>query len=230
MGKLEKAQETVITREEWEKRLASVRVQKEDMDSFVMNFLVTEGYVEAATMLQKESGTNPKADLGPIKERMDIRRALQSGDVEQAIELVNDLNPEILERRHVLAFHLRQQRLIELIREDKTDEALEFAQEFLAPQGEEDPMLLEELERTITLLAFNNKVNSPLNGLLEAAQRQKTAAELNAAILSSQSQDEEARLPGMLRMLLWAQRQLDQREVKYPHISDLTSGELSLPS
>lgn len=52
---------------------------------------------------------------------------------------------QILEERHALAFHLQLQRLIELIRKDRTDEALEFAQDFLAPQGEEDPALLEEL-------------------------------------------------------------------------------------
>lgn len=46
-------------------------------------------------MLQAESGTDPQMDLELIRERMDIRRALQSGDVEKAIDLVNDLNPEV---------------------------------------------------------------------------------------------------------------------------------------
>ena len=37
------------------------------------------------------------------------------------------------------------------------------------------------------------------------SQRQKTASELNAAILSSQCQEREPRLPHLLRMMLWAQ-------------------------
>lgn len=52
---------------------------------------------------------------------------------------------QILEQQHQLSFHLQQQRLIELIRQGKTEEALEHAQEYLAPPGEEDPAFLEEL-------------------------------------------------------------------------------------
>ena len=37
-----------------------------------------------------------------------------------------------------LVFHLQQQRLIELIRAGQIEEALQFAQEYLAPQGEEN--------------------------------------------------------------------------------------------
>lgn len=53
--------------------------------------------------------------------------------------------PQILEEQHALFFHLQQQRLIELIRAGKTEEALGFAQEYLAPHGEENEALLEEL-------------------------------------------------------------------------------------
>ena len=52
---------------------------------------------------------------------------------------------QILEERQELYFHLQQQRLIELIRQGKTEEALDFAQDTLAPQGEENPEFLEEL-------------------------------------------------------------------------------------
>ena len=47
----------VITREEWEKKLIDVKIRKEDMNKLVMNFLVTEGYVDAAEKFRMESGT-----------------------------------------------------------------------------------------------------------------------------------------------------------------------------
>ena len=47
----------VITREEWEKKLNDVKIRKEDMNKLVMNFLVTEGYVDAAEKFRMESGT-----------------------------------------------------------------------------------------------------------------------------------------------------------------------------
>nr|XP_018631583.1 protein GID8 homolog [Nicotiana tomentosiformis] len=85
----------VITREEWEKRLSDVKIRKEDMNRLVMNFLVTEGYVEAAEKFRMESGTDPDIDLATITDRMAVKKAVQAGNVEDAIEKVNDLNPEV---------------------------------------------------------------------------------------------------------------------------------------
>ena len=45
----------VITREEWEKKLNSVTTRIKDMNKLVMNFLVTQGYVEVAERFQLET-------------------------------------------------------------------------------------------------------------------------------------------------------------------------------
>mmetsp|Transcript_11166 Transcript_11166/g.19086 ORF Transcript_11166/g.19086 Transcript_11166/m.19086 type:complete len:238 (-) Transcript_11166:379-1092(-) len=225
MGRVEKK---LVTKEEWEKKLQNVKIRKEDMNKLVMNFLVTEGYVEAAETFENESGTSPGVDLSSIADRTAIRKAVQSGDVEDAIERVNDLNPEILEERAHLFFHLQQQRLIELIRAGSVEEALEFAQEYLAPRGEENAAFLEELERTIALLAFEDATSSPVRDLLDASQRQKTASELNAAILSSKCQDKEPRLPILLKMMVWAQNHLDEK-LTYPRITDFLTAKLEDP-
>ncbi|KAK9831983.1 hypothetical protein WJX81_005914 [Elliptochloris bilobata] len=228
MGRGEASDRRRIQLSEWKRKLDAVKIQKEDTNKLIMNFLVTEGYVEAAHTFELESGTPPGVDLGAISDRMEIRRAVQRGNVEEAIERVNDLNPEILEEKHQLSFHLQQQRLIELVREGRTEEALEFAQEYLAPRGEEHPAFLGELERTVALLAFEDARSCPVADLMDIAQRQKTASELNAAILASQCQEREPRLPGLLKMLVWAQDHLDEKLI-YPRINDLVSGELVEP-
>lgn len=46
-------------------------------------------------MFDQESGTTPGIDLESITDRMEIRRAVHTGNVEEAIERVNDLNPEV---------------------------------------------------------------------------------------------------------------------------------------
>eukprot|EP00197_Chlamydomonas_leiostraca_P015302 CAMPEP_0202859156 /NCGR_PEP_ID=MMETSP1391-20130828/1398_1 /ASSEMBLY_ACC=CAM_ASM_000867 /TAXON_ID=1034604 /ORGANISM="Chlamydomonas leiostraca, Strain SAG 11-49" /LENGTH=218 /DNA_ID=CAMNT_0049538167 /DNA_START=25 /DNA_END=681 /DNA_ORIENTATION=- len=214
--------------EQWESRLAGVKIAKEDMNRLVMNFLVTEGYVEAARMFEEESGTPPGVELSSITDRMQIRQAVQAGDVESAIDKVNDLNPEILEHQEGLLFHLQQQRLIELIRAGRTQDALEFASEYLAPQGAEQPALLEELERTVALLAFSDPGASPVGDLLGLAQRQRTASELNAAVLAAQAQEREPRAHTLLKLLVWGQAQLDERAT-YPRITDLASAALEPP-
>ncbi|KAF3602834.1 hypothetical protein F2Q69_00036838 [Brassica cretica] len=202
----------VITREEWEKKLNAVKLRKEDMNTLVMNFLVTEAEIDLAT----------------ITVRMAVKKAVQNGNVEDAIEKVNDLNPEILDTNPELFFHLQQQRLIELIRQGKTEEALEFAQEELAPRGEENQAFLQELEKTVAMLVFEDASNCPVKDLLDISHRLKTTSEVNAAILTSQSHEKDLKLPSLLKMLIWAQNQLDEKPV-YPHINDLSTGQLEDP-
>ncbi|KAM9982878.1 hypothetical protein ACTFIZ_007401 [Dictyostelium cf. discoideum] len=217
-------QKKVISTSEWDDKLAEVNISKSDLNKLVMNYLVIEGYQEAAAKFQEESSTQTTVDLASIADRMAIRSAIQSGDVEKGIEIVNDLNPEILDTNPQLYFHLQQQKLIELIRKGMTAEALKFAQDELAPQGEENNKFLEELEKTISLLVFEDTAKSPLSSLLDHSQRQKTAGELNSAILLSQSQDKDPKLPTILKLLKWAQTQLDSKCI-YPKITNTVTGE-----
>ncbi|XP_042428642.1 protein GID8 homolog [Zingiber officinale] len=219
----------VITRDEWERKLKDVKITKEDMNKLIMNFLVTEGYVDTAEKFRIESGTEPGVDLATITDRMAVKQALQSGNVEDAIEKVNDLNPTILDTNPQLYFHLQQQRLIELIRSGKIEEALEFAQEELAPRGEENQSFLEELEKTVALLVFEDVKNCPYGDLLDVSQRLKTASELNAAILTSQSHEKDPKLPSLLKKLIWTQNQLDEKAA-YPKINNLTTAALDDPA
>ncbi|KAJ2783433.1 hypothetical protein H4R18_001698 [Coemansia javaensis] len=211
--------------EEWEAKMAEVPIAKSDLNQLIMNYLIIEGYKDAAEKFSEESGLTHSVDLGSIEERMQIRFAVQSGDIKAAIERVNDLNPDLLDTDPRLYFHLQQQQLIELIRQGKAEEALEFAQEELAPHGEEHPELLRELERTMALLAFDVGGDSPLAGLLDFSHRQKTANELNAALLAAHSQPREPKLPALLQLLAWSQEQLDEK-ANYPRINNIVTAAL----
>ncbi|CAG8526808.1 4905_t:CDS:2 [Rhizophagus irregularis] len=206
----------VVTKDDWVKKLEDVKIDKNDLNKLIMNYFVIEGYKDAAETFSQECGLLPSIDVDSIQDRMNIRNAIQNGNVEEAIERVNDLNPEILDTNPKLYFHLQQQRLIEYIREGKIAEALEFAQDELAPQ---------ELERTMALLAFDDTTVSPVGDLLHPSQRQRTASELNAAILTSQSQEKDPKLPNMLKMLFWAQDELDEK-VLFPKMKNLVTAEL----
>jgi glucose-induced degradation protein 8 len=52
---------------------------------------------------------------------------------------------QILDEKPALVFRIQQQQLIELIRAGKIEEALDFAQEYLAYKGEADAQLLDDL-------------------------------------------------------------------------------------
>ena len=73
--------------------------------------------------------------LDSIECRSIAREALQRGDVEAAVEVINDLDPEVLDNNSDMHFHLQRQMLIEMIRKGKLEEALQFAQEELAPRA-----------------------------------------------------------------------------------------------
>ncbi|KAI0687788.1 CTLH/CRA C-terminal to lish motif domain-containing protein [Cytidiella melzeri] len=214
----------VIRQEEWERRLHDLQVSKNDLNRLVMDYLVIEGFKSAAEEFSHEAGLAAPVDLESIESRMNIREALQRGDVSEAITRVNDLDPEILDTNPALYFRLQQQKLIEYIRQGKIAEALEFAQEELAPRGEESPEFLAELEKTMALLAFESSPSAPpaIAELLSPAQRLKTAGEVNAAILESLSQGKDAKLVGLLKLLCWGETMLDER-AEFPKL-DLGEG------
>jgi len=290
-----------------------VIVRKEDMNRLVMNYLVTEGYADAARQFSIESGaaildsgdrdspsdssaakqTSQSAmdvdqaeggeggaakneasvsAVSNIDERMEVRSSVQRGNIEAAIDKVNDINPNILDESDHVYFRLQQQRLIELIRKGEVEEALQFAHDYLAPRGEDNvrhatfcsrfaracfpatmyrsrvadrvvwrcivlfhlstrtnrrlqTVLLDELERTITLLAFQMPLESPLSSLMEDSHRHKTASEVNAAILSSATCESEAKLSVLIKMLVWAQKQLKEKHnCVFPVIHNLLEG------
>jgi hypothetical protein len=71
---------------------------------------------------------------------------------------------QILEERAQLFFHLQQQQLIELIRAGNIEQALEFAQEYLAPRGEENvrrPPSMSHAIRCVLSSHCSRRTNRP---------------------------------------------------------------------
>ena len=114
-----------------------------------------------------------------MENRIRIRDCIQAGQIGEAIAQVHNLHPELLDDDRYLFFHLQQQQLIELIREQRVEEALRFASEQLAERGEEDAGVLEELERTMALLAFTDPNASPFADLMSDSHRQKVSSEID---------------------------------------------------
>lgn len=184
----------------------------------------SEGFKEAAEKFQVESGIDTGVDLSTLDNRILIREAINNGRIQESISLVNHLHPELLDNDRYLYFHLQQLHLIELIREGKIEEALRFAQNKIAEAGETNPEVLNELERTLALLAFEKPQNSPFADLLEQTHRQKIASELNAAILRLEhKQNQNPRIQNVLKLILWAQAELDKRNLSYTKMTDLAS-------
>lgn len=66
-----------------------------DVNYLVMDYLVTNGYPAAAKRFAVEANIQPKADIESIQERVEIRGAIHSGDIQTAIEKINELSPQV---------------------------------------------------------------------------------------------------------------------------------------
>lgn len=66
-----------------------------DLNSVIMDYLISEGYPAAAQKFALEANIQLKVDVDSIRERVDIRNAIYSGDIQSAIEKINELDPEV---------------------------------------------------------------------------------------------------------------------------------------
>ncbi|XP_063685094.1 glucose-induced degradation protein 8 homolog [Bolinopsis microptera] len=211
----------------WMSRLETLPLSRSDMNTLVMDYLVTEGYKDAAQVFMDEAGVQSPINLESMSDRIKIREAMDLGNIDLVTQMINDFDPELLDMKPTLYFHLQQQKLIELIRSKNIEEALLFAQTELAPHGEDHPEVLAELEKTMSLFAFSEPENCPFGDLLKPSQKHKVAGELNSAVLESQNQQTTTNLHTLLKILHWSQDMLTQQKVSYPKMEDISSGIIS---
>lgn len=60
-----------------------------------MDYLVMEGYPVAAQNFAMEANIQPNASVESIQERVEIRKLIYRGDIETAIERINELNSQV---------------------------------------------------------------------------------------------------------------------------------------
>lgn len=60
--------------------------------------------------------------------------------------------------------------------------------------------------------------------LVEQSHRQKVASELNAAILKTEHcENTSPRIINLLKLILWAQAELDKKNINYPKMTELAT-------
>lgn len=60
-----------------------------------MDYLISEGYPRAAERFAKEANLRLPVEEESIRCRVDIRKAIHAGDIDSAINQINDLNPQV---------------------------------------------------------------------------------------------------------------------------------------
>lgn len=66
-----------------------------DINYVIMDYLINEGFPVAAQKFAKEADILPSIDGQAIQERVDIRNAIHAGNMQLAIEKINELNTQV---------------------------------------------------------------------------------------------------------------------------------------
>ena len=121
-----------------------------------------------------------------IDARIEVRRMIETGEIEEAIKKVNRIKPEILETNPEFYFELKRQQLVELIKAGKLEDAIVFAQTNLSNQiargGPDNPLAQKfhaEVDKTMTLLMYDDLSASPMHDLVDISSRQRLAGKVN---------------------------------------------------
>jgi len=214
------------TRHPFERRVDEMKPSKTDINTVIMDYLIKEGYPDSAQKFAVEANIKQRPDEESIRTRVDIRNAIHSGDIQSAIERINELNPEILDLDSSLHFALLRLQLIELIRtctstSDNLDitPALKFATSQLAPRASTSKDFLEDLEHTMALLVFPTDNLSPqLADLLKPSLRLDVADRVNQAILKRQGQSLEAKIKEWVRARAWGEHEARKHKKDIPSL------------
>ncbi|KAB5576573.1 CTLH/CRA C-terminal to lish motif domain-containing protein [Coniochaeta sp. 2T2.1] len=191
-------------------RVAAVKSPKSDINSLILDYLVLEGYPNAAKRFSKEANMQERLpEHSEIAQRREIQNAIHSGKIEEAIKLLNKLDPEILDEEPKLHFSLLRLQLVELIRNcnnGDVGEALKFASEELGPRASNNDEFIDSLEKTMVLLMFpHESLKDELAALLRSDLRKSVADEVNKTIVRRKTTRLESAIQELARMRAWGE-------------------------
>ena len=80
--------------QKWQ-NIATDRTWRSDINWVIMDYLVSEGYPGAAEKFAQETNICSPTDIDSIRDRVRIRNAIHSGQIEEAIAMINDVDPQV---------------------------------------------------------------------------------------------------------------------------------------
>jgi hypothetical protein len=75
-----------------------------DINALILDYLTTEGYPSAAARFSKEANLRPLQEEESVKARQQIQHSIHLGSIQEAIEALNELDPQVSERATHSAF------------------------------------------------------------------------------------------------------------------------------
>lgn len=217
-----------ITSEKWKLEQENFRINDGQMDNLIANYLYIKGENEPLKEFIKESKIAYDFDENLLKQRYEIRNLILKNNIEEAINKINSINTQILEKNKNLLFLLKKQKLLDLIKENKVEDALKYSKEVLLPIALLDSKFYEELENLLCYLAFEDVNEIPDKNIFDASQLEILANTANLIILDEQGDNKNNTLilELLTKIMLHNMEELSAN-VEFPKIIDLVPFKLT---
>ena len=81
----------------WVSAMAKLTIEMIDSDinALILDYLTAEGYPSAAAKFSKEANLSPRQEEESVKARQQIQHSIHMGSIQDAIEALNDLEPQV---------------------------------------------------------------------------------------------------------------------------------------
>jgi ribosomal protein S8 len=79
----------------FDRRVEKVKSPKSEINAMILDYLTMEGYPNAAANFSKEANLQPLQENAAIQARQEIQNCIHSGNIQSAIETLNELDPEV---------------------------------------------------------------------------------------------------------------------------------------
>ncbi|EAQ91278.1 hypothetical protein CHGG_03213 [Chaetomium globosum CBS 148.51] len=149
---------------------------RQRLDRLLVDYMLRHGYDSSAIALADERGMRDLVDIDTFVVMSRIRKSLEGGSVQEALNWCNENKKELRKMQSNLEFLLRCQQYIEMMRTDspaKMAEAIHHARKYITPFTETYPV---EISSIAGLLAYRpGTISEPYASLYSASRWQKLA-------------------------------------------------------
>lgn len=109
---------------DWVNNIEKSTVKRNEINLLVMDYLISEGFKEAAERFKTEANIETDKDDQTktysetdeqIDKRISVRNAIESGEIQRSIQLINQYYPLLIDDNHGLYFELEVSCVIALL-------------------------------------------------------------------------------------------------------------------
>ena len=124
------------------------------LDRILVDYLLREGYYDTATRLASDNHLHELVDIDLFVSARKVEESLQKGSCTECLQWCSENKSKLKKMESTLEFNLRMQEFIELIKQNRLQEAIAYARKHFAAWVDTH---MRDIQKAMALLAFAYK-------------------------------------------------------------------------